>query len=89
MKWGMFIHADAFGAPWEGWLKDYDPDGGRTVYPTGSMTVTEDPAAAKQFDSASAVLQEWQRVSTTVPVRPDGKPNRPLTAFTIEPRQLP
>ena len=26
----------------------------------------------------------WRAVDPRVPVRPDGKPNRPLTAFTVE-----
>jgi hypothetical protein len=29
-------------------------------------------------------LDLWQRPSTEVPLRPDGRPNRPLTAFTVE-----
>lgn len=67
------------------YLRDYDPDahGGR-----GSIRETGDLAKAKRFDSIEAVFAEWKRQSTVVPYRADGKPNRPLTAFTMEPRRI-
>lgn len=70
-----------------GWLCHYDPDayeGG------GSVVVTRDPAVAIRFAGPSEALNMWQSQSSTMPIRPeDGKPNRPLTAFTIELRELP
>lgn len=39
---------------------------------------------AKQFPSAVEAVEYWQAVDPTNPIRPDGKPNRPLTAFTVE-----
>lgn len=39
---------------------------------------------AKTFPSVAEALEYWQQISPTVPVRPDGKPNRPLTAYTME-----
>jgi hypothetical protein len=29
-------------------------------------------------------MKDWKRTSKTHPRRPDGKPNRPMTAFTVE-----
>lgn len=68
------------------WLRSYDVDGfgGR-----GDVKLTRDQSKAKVFESFEAVMEEWKRQSTVLPLRPDGKPNRPLTAFTIQPRRLP
>jgi hypothetical protein len=54
----------------------------------GTATWTLDPGSAMQFDSLPAAIEAWQTVSRRRPVRPDGRPNRPLTAFHVEPRQL-
>ena len=37
-----------------------------------------------RFVSIAEAMEYWRTVSTTVPFRPDGKPNRPLTAYTVE-----
>lgn len=84
--WGCWLIAGP-GMTRPCWLKSYDPDH-RRRYPTGLVTATADPAEAKRFASAGDVLAEWMRVSAAVPRRPDGRPNRPLSAFTIEPRRL-
>lgn len=62
------------------YLKDADPDGrgGR-----GSATFTPDLAQAKRFADVGAAIECWKAQSTKVPTRPDGKPNRPLTAYSI------
>lgn len=39
---------------------------------------------AKLFNDSIEALNCWRQVSKTHPVRPDGKPNRPLTAYTVE-----
>lgn len=54
----------------------------------GSAAVVEDPMAAMKFDTQSDVLAAWQRESTVKPVRDDGRPNKPLSAYTIEPRLM-
>jgi hypothetical protein len=62
------------------WLKAYDastPDG------RGKITTTTVQAEALRFDDLPAAFECWKTTSTTVPLRDDGKPNRPLTAFTI------
>jgi hypothetical protein len=76
-------------SPFDGkWLVAYDPDRpGRD--PLGApmiatVEVTDDPAKAARFATATEAWAEWTRVSTTNPTRPDGRPNRPLTAFTVE-----
>lgn len=63
-------------------LQSYDPDAndGR-----GAITLTGKLERAKVFDGIAAVFAEWARVSTKRPLRPDGKPNRPLSAFSIHP----
>jgi hypothetical protein len=39
---------------------------------------------AKLFINHAEVMSEWSKVSVIDPKRPDGKPNRPLTALTFE-----
>jgi hypothetical protein len=51
--------------------------------------MTTDPLQAKMYADAKEATAEWRAVSHVRPVRPDGKPNRPLTAFTVEIRPLP
>lgn len=44
---------------------------------------TDDPAKAKRFDSFEAASACWKAQSKVIPRRPDGKPNRPLTAYSV------
>jgi hypothetical protein len=67
------------------WLLSYDPDGRRGM---GSIHFTDSVDEAKRYDSAHAVLEEWRRQSGVRPMRPDGKPNRPLTAYSISPQRV-
>ena len=48
-------------------------------YDGGLLEVTKDAALAKHFPSAKEAMECWQQ---TFGVREDGKPNRPLTAWT-------
>lgn len=50
----------------------------------GPFPVTKDITEAKVFSNASVALQFWSMQSRIRPLRPDNKPNRPLTAFTVE-----
>lgn len=50
----------------------------------GDLLVTPDIANAKVFASVTDAIALYRAQSETVPLRPDGKPNRPLTAFTVE-----
>ena len=62
------------------WVAHYDPSQcevtNRIVLET-----TDDIAQAKGFDTASEAMEYWR---WQVGIRSDGKPNRPLTAWTIE-----
>lgn len=66
---------------------DYRPDD-RAEYPCGAAHWTSDPAEALTFDSPADAFEVWNGQSSRVPFRPDGEPNRPLTAYTIEVRPL-
>jgi hypothetical protein len=64
------------------YVQDYTPDGhdGR-----GDLVLTDDQRQAKVYPDAAAAWADWRRTSTTHPAREtDGKPNRPMTAFTVE-----
>lgn len=62
------------------YLKEYWPDaydgGGDSIY-------TDKLDDAKTFPSKAAAFEFWRQQSTVRPLRPDGKPNRPLTEFTV------
>jgi hypothetical protein len=49
----------------------------------GLLDATPFVEDALHFESHADALAYWQRVSDVAPVRPDGKPNRPLTAYTV------
>lgn len=49
----------------------------------GEVHATRDRDRAMRFDDFADAAQFWRQASLTVPQRPDGKPNRPLTAFTV------
>lgn len=61
-------------------LKDFDHEAGNGH---GLLTVTKKRDEAKVFESGMEAMEFWRKQSVTKPLRPDGKPNRPLTAFTI------
>lgn len=85
MKYGMWIH-EIHGTPVNEWLATFDIEYAGGV---GVFTSTPDPQQAYPFDSLADVVSAWKRVSSTMPVRPDGKPNRPLSALTISPQVIP
>jgi hypothetical protein len=62
-------------------LAFYDPD---SYFGAGEFRFTSDPTEAIRFPSAADAFDEWKRVSTVRPIRHDGKPNRPLSAFTLK-----
>lgn len=49
-----------------------------------ALTAVPDPRSAHQFSTPAEALALWRSQSARIPKRPDGKPNRPLTAYTIE-----
>jgi hypothetical protein len=77
----MFIVQLANGAPCPEagqYVKRFTPGG--PGHP-GYLVTTPDHAAAMRFESPLALHTFWRQAHG---MRPDGKPNRPLTAFTIE-----
>jgi hypothetical protein len=67
------------------YLLGFWPDryGGR-----GEVTFTDDIAKARRFPGFAEVMECWQTPSKVRPLRPDGMPNRPLTAYTITPKRV-
>lgn len=63
---------------------DFEAFGG-----VGHVQLTRQRARAKVFDSPEEAMRYWQTRSRTRPTRPDGKPNRPLTAYSVELVRLP
>ena len=66
------------------WYCVHDTGNGR-----GEVGWTDDLRRAKRFVDQDETLEFWRRQSETVPLRDDGEPNRPLTAFDIEIVPLP
>lgn len=58
---------------------------GKPVVPWSRVEIetTNDPEKAKRFGSLQAVMAWWKTVDKRIPVRPDGKPNRPFIAYNI------
>ena len=50
-------------------------------YDGGLLIVTPDREKARHFASAQQAIDYWRQAYGT---RPDGEPNRPLTAYTVE-----
>lgn len=49
----------------------------------GVLHLTRERSEAKRFDDAAEAFAFWEQQSRTVPMRPDGKPNRPITAYSV------
>jgi len=62
---------------------DVDANAGR-----GATVWSPDLADAKQFDTFIDAMQCWTEQSTVQPYRDDGQPNKPLTAYSIEPMEV-
>lgn len=66
-------------------LETFDPEAHEGF---GDASFTDEPARAKRFPDAGAAMLEWTRTSETRPLREDGEPNRPLTAFSVSPTRF-
>jgi hypothetical protein len=66
-----------------GYLETFDPDAGTDTI-TGCVTTTWNIDRAMRFESIANAIAYVMTQSKRVPLRPDGKSNRPLTAFTME-----
>src|SRR5688572_16043371 len=61
------------------YLEFADPDANNGM---GDDRWTDDINKAKKFATFQAATECWQMQSTVQPIRPDGRPNRPLTAWS-------
>lgn len=68
-------------APMAGYVAAYDPE---YMDGVGAVVIHGDPALALRFKDWGSGMECWKLTSKTRPRRADGKPNRPLTAHTIE-----
>lgn len=77
----MICWADGSASVHDGkYLSHYDPDHNTGL---GKVKTTKSIEEAHKFESAIDAMNEWKRQSTVRPYRLDGKPNRPLTAWSI------
>ncbi|HYT08960.1 MAG TPA: hypothetical protein VEL77_15050 [Rugosimonospora sp.] len=69
------------------YLVSYDPSHhwANGDYDGGLPVTTPDPRDAIQFADAGAAMEMWKRGPSCRchRLRPDGEPNRPLTAYTV------
>lgn len=61
------------------WLSHFDVD---AYNGQGWCEFTDNIRKAKRFDTFEAAMTFWKQQSKVQPLRPDGRPNRPLTALT-------
>lgn len=50
----------------------------------GTILLTADRKMARQFESHAEAMAAWNTQSQSRPLRPDGRPNKPMTALTVE-----
>lgn len=62
------------------YLQWSDPDAKRGM---GDDGWTDDLAKAKKFASFAAAMECWKAQSSVRPFRRDGRPNRPMTAYSV------
>jgi hypothetical protein len=55
----------------------------------GDVRLSRDVAKAMRFPDFEAAVTYWKRQSRVRPLRPDGEPNRPLTAYNITTENVP
>ena len=65
------------------YIENYDVDAHDGM---GTADLTDDINKARKFESFIDVMQAWKTQSNVRPLRPDRKPNRPLTYFTVSPK---
>lgn len=84
----MILHGDALGRAtgFDGqYLRDFDFEAHDGV---GLIDMTPDLQRAKQFADLAEAVAFWKRSPECRPTRPDGQPNRPLTATNWEFRTI-
>jgi hypothetical protein len=69
------------------YVKDFQPD--LNEWGQGNLSTTDVPTEAKQFANSGDAFAFWKQQSKRCPLRDDGKPNRPLTAYTVMIEEMP
>jgi hypothetical protein len=84
-KYVMLCHGDARGmGENEGqYLAEFNLEAGHE-----KIRWSDDIAEAIRFDSFHDFFATWNTVYARIPVRQDGKPNKPLTAWNVEPKPV-
>jgi len=78
----MLTHGTLFAPQLDGmFLVEFDPE---ALDGMGTCSWTAYPEQAMKFDSAIDGFKLWGTQSRSRPLRDDDKPNRPLSAHTIE-----
>lgn len=67
------------------YLVAFDPEAHRGL---GVATWTPNVSEARKFPTFQEAMECWRQQSKVRPLRDDGKPNRPLTAYSVEPVPL-
>lgn len=75
--WGM---GDGSAGPVGQFLERYDLNAHSGL---GEAWWTTDTDKAMKFKDGAEAMTAWRAASTVKPVREDGRPNRPLTAYSI------
>lgn len=81
--YGIKLNRLASGEPneYDGyWLVDYIPPSPWATDHRGILSAHLDPRKARRFGSKAEAFTYWKQ---QYGIRPDGKPNRPLTAWTV------
>jgi hypothetical protein len=68
------------------YLEWSDPDAN---FGRGDDRWTRERAKAKRFPTVKAAMDCWKARSKLIPTRPDGQPNRPMTAYSITVEEIP
>ena len=63
------------------YIRSFVPD--TDEYGQGVLVTTANLDDALKFETWPAAFEFWKQQSRRCPLRMDGKPNRPLTAFTV------
>lgn len=75
--------ADGSPTPLAGrYVRRWHPSATRPGLPM--VDATDDATKARSFATAAEAYAYWTEVNRKHPVRPDGQPNRPMTAYTCE-----
>jgi hypothetical protein len=70
------------------WVVEYDPSPRNLPLGEAVLRTSANREHAKRFKTRDDAWYLWRRVDTRQPVRADGKPNRPLTAWTVSITQV-